>query len=130
MGRQGKRTLPDAEELKALLAELGLGVTREELKEMIREAVAACHKEVLSVKEAAAYLGVGISHLYKMMQARELPFSRPGGKKCFFRRSDLEEWMTRGRVSADEELTLQAGATMRTLPGIEEIVAKSRTRRR
>ena len=44
--------------------------------------------------EAARYIGRSISSLHKLTAARRIPFSQDGpGAKCFFRRSDLDDWM-------------------------------------
>ena len=43
---------------------------------------------------AARYIGRSISSLHKLTAARRIPFSQDGpGAKCFFRRSDLDDWM-------------------------------------
>lgn len=44
--------------------------------------------------DAARYIGRSISSLHKLTAARRIPFSQDGpGAKCFFRRSDLDQWM-------------------------------------
>jgi hypothetical protein len=44
--------------------------------------------------DAARYIGRSISSLHKLTAARRIPFSQDGpGAKCFFRRSDLDDWM-------------------------------------
>lgn len=50
-------------------------------------------KEFLSLNEAALYTGITKSTLYKLTHNRQIPYSKPSGKLCFFRRSDLDEWM-------------------------------------
>lgn len=75
-------------------------MTTEEIKELAKELgpqvgpyLAVCTKEVLSMEEAEIYTGLKKSYLYKLTSANMVPFSKPVGKKCFFRRKDLEDWM-------------------------------------
>ncbi|MCR4582235.1 MAG: helix-turn-helix domain-containing protein [Prevotella sp.] len=66
-------------------------------------------KEVLTSDEAARYLGVSKSCLYKWTMTRAIPhFKSPTGKMCFFNRKEIEMWMQSNRVQTDEELTQQA----------------------
>jgi hypothetical protein len=47
----------------------------------------------LSTKDAAAYLGMTSNALHKLTAAQSVPFEQesPGGK-CWFLRSELDEW--------------------------------------
>ncbi|MCM1517570.1 MAG: helix-turn-helix domain-containing protein [Pseudoflavonifractor sp.] len=56
-------------------------------------------KEFLSMDEAAQYTGIAKNTLYKMTHNRQIPYSKPSGKLCFFRRSDLEAWMMSNPVA-------------------------------
>ena len=55
-------------------------------------------KEMLTQQEAADYLGVSMSQLYKMTHKCEVPFYKPHGKNNFFDVSELAQWMRRNRV--------------------------------
>lgn len=48
---------------------------------------------VLSFKEACSYLGLSKSYLYKLTSSDIIPFSKPNGKKIYFDREKLDEWM-------------------------------------
>jgi len=50
-------------------------------------------KEILDFKEACKYLRVSDSLLYKLTSNKEIPFSKPNGKKIYFKRLDLDSWM-------------------------------------
>jgi len=65
-------------------------------------------KEVLTSDEAATYMGITKSYLYKLTMRREIPHSKPRGKMCYYNRKELEEWLQRNRVATDEELEAQA----------------------
>lgn len=55
-------------------------------------------REVLTLEEAAEYLSVSESHLYKLTSAKEIPCSKPTGKKLYFKRVELNEWMLSNRI--------------------------------
>lgn len=62
-------------------------------------------KPILSAEEAAEFLSMKTSYLYKLTSGRKLTFSRPNGKLIYFRRSDLEDFLLRNEIPAinDEE---------------------------
>lgn len=66
--------------------------------------------DMLNSDEAAEYLGVGKSNLYKLTSNREIPFYKPGGKACYFKREDLDNYKRSNRVSSDAELRMKAQA--------------------
>ena len=66
-------------------------------------------KEVLTSEEAARYLGVSKSCLYKWTMSRQIPhYKSPTGKLCFFNRAEVEAWMQSNRVATDDELETKA----------------------
>lgn len=67
-----------------------------------------CTKEVLTSDEAARYLGVSKSCLYKWTMARAIPHYKPNGKMCYFNRKEIEAWMQSVKVQTDAELEQQA----------------------
>jgi len=52
----------------------------------------------LTFKEAAKYLDYSESHLYKLTGRKAIRYYHPGGKKIYFDRKDLDEFMHRGKV--------------------------------
>lgn len=67
-------------------------------------------KKVLTTEEAARYLGVSISYLYKLTMLKKIPHSKPLGKKCYFDREELEQWLLANRIATNEEIEQQAQA--------------------
>lgn len=64
------------------------------------------NKRVLSLEEGCAYLGYKKSYVYKLISAGKLPYSKPNGKKIYFDREKLEDWMLSNPHDADiEQLT-------------------------
>lgn len=75
----------------------------------VAEHIANTSKEVLTTKEAANYLGISLSYLYKLTSRGEIPHSKPMGKVCFFSRPELEEWAKNtNRVASAEEIASRA----------------------
>lgn len=68
-----------------------------------------CTKEVLTSDEAARYMGVSKSYLYKLTM-RRIPHYKPAGKMCYFNRHELEAWLQGNRVATSEEIAERAGA--------------------
>jgi excisionase family DNA binding protein len=87
-------------------------VMAEELKEvadLITANTIFCTKEVLTSEEAAKYLGVSKSCLYKWTMSRQIPhYKSPTGKMCFFNRKEIEAWMQSQRVATEDDLQQQA----------------------
>ena len=86
-------------------------MTSEELKqigEFVSTNLVYCTKAVLTATEAAAYLGVSLSCLYKWTMKRVIPHYKPNGKLCYFERAELEKWMMSNRVATDQELETKA----------------------
>lgn len=52
-------------------------------------------KEVMNFPEACEYLGISSSHLYKLTSSSQIPHFCPQGKKLYFSRVALNEWMQR-----------------------------------
>lgn len=65
-------------------------------------------KDALTFNEASMLLDLSKSYLYKLTHSRQIPHYKPNGKKIYFKRSDLENWLFRNRVSTADELEHQA----------------------
>ena len=85
----------------------------EELKQiadLITANTIFCTKEVLTSDEAAKYMGVSKSYLYKLTMRQQIPHYKPMGKMCYFNRLELEQWLQSNRVSTSTEISQQAQA--------------------
>ena len=67
-----------------------------------------CTKEVLTSDEAARYLGISKSYLYKLTMERKIPHFKPMGKLCYFNRHELEAWLQTNRVAITDDIEQQA----------------------
>lgn len=72
-------------------------------------------KEVLTVEEAAKFMGMARSSLYKMTCEQSIPFYRPNGKMIYFEKADILSWIRRNRVYTQEEIDDAARIHMQTL---------------
>ena len=61
-------------------------------------------KTVLNFLEACEYLDLSQSHLYKLTSARHIPHFCPQGKKLYFKREELDNWLQRNRQLTNDEL--------------------------
>ena len=82
----------------------------QQVADLITANIISTTKAVLTVDEAARYMGIAKSTLYKMMMRREIPYSKPNGKVCFFDRQELEAWLMSNRVATSDEIRDKAQA--------------------
>lgn len=88
-------------------------MTPEELEKLalaIGRKVLFAQKEVLTLEEVAQYTGLKKSCLYKLTASKAIPHYKPNGKNCFFKRTELEEWLTTNPVATTADLTASAQA--------------------
>lgn len=60
--------------------------------------------EILSLIEAAKFLKASKSFIYKMTSQKLIPHYIPSGKKIFFKKSDLENWLLNNRIPPSSEV--------------------------
>jgi excisionase family DNA binding protein len=65
-------------------------------------------KQVLNFKEASTYLELSQSHLYKLTSTNAVPHYKPNGKKIYFQREELNNWLLRNRMNPLDEIEQQA----------------------
>lgn len=62
-------------------------------------------KEVLDLREAAQYLSISDSTLYKLKDSYPIPYTKPNGKKVYFKKADLDAFsMSRELSNAKQDL--------------------------
>lgn len=69
----------------------------EELESKIEEHILNT-KEFLDISEASKFMKLSKSTLYKLTSKGEITFYQPGGKKIFFYKTDLHEWIKKGKI--------------------------------
>lgn len=75
-------------------------------------------KSILSIDEAASYLQMAKSTLYKKTMSRQIPFYRPCGKLIYFDRAELEAWVLENRIATDDELRSRARTILNRRKGV------------
>lgn len=89
-----------------------------EIKELLKKQTLQ-QKEILTIEEASEFLGLSTSRLYKMTSNKEIPHYKPGGKKIYLNRQELEQWIFNSRVDSindiDDELDCYLSRTNKNL---------------
>lgn len=65
-------------------------------------------KNVLTLDEAATYMGISKSHLYKMTMLGSIAFYKPRGKMNYFDRAELEKFLLQNRITPADEIEAKA----------------------
>ena len=77
--------------------------TKKEVNELIQrvsvlEDLLCVSKEVLTLEEAALFMGISRSTLYKMTAAKKIPHYKTTA--LYFERAELDSWIRQHRVNA------------------------------
>lgn len=65
--------------------------------------------DILNASKAAEFLSMTKGLLYKLTSQHRLPYYKPCGKRIFFRKSELDQWLNKGRVATEAELQEKGG---------------------
>jgi len=80
----------------------------QKLADLITANLEIFNKEVLTSSEAAKYMGVSMSYLYKLTADKKIPHYKPGGKMCYINRVELKQWLQSNRVATGAEIAQKA----------------------
>lgn len=58
----------------------------------------------MNFQEACEYLNISKAYLYKCTHRRLIPYYKPGGKKIFFSKKDLDSWIFKNRINSETEM--------------------------
>lgn len=64
-------------------------------------------KSVLDIDEAVMLTGYSRAHLYRLTSEQRIPHFKKD-RKLFFRKSELEDWMTETRIPTVKEVEMDA----------------------
>ena len=67
------------------------------------------NEEMFTVSQAAAFLNLSVATLYSKVCRKEIPVNKQG-KRLYFYKSELSEWIKSGRRKTAEELQKEAFA--------------------
>ena len=62
----------------------------------------------LTFEEAADYLGLSKSYLYKLTCSNKIPHYKPQGKRLYFSKSELDIWLFRNPVKTTGKIEQEA----------------------
>lgn len=77
----------------------------EQLEKLVKGIPAAGKKddEILSIKQASKLLNLAVATIYSKVSKNEIPVNKQG-KRLYFYRSELMEWIKSGRNKTNEEI--------------------------
>lgn len=113
---RAEKMLDGSNDVKVLLAQQLYQQDLNEERIKALENIFLCQKEIFNLDEAAMYIGVSKSNLYKMTASRKIPHYKPAGRYIYFERSELDKWIREGAVKTEEQLSDQANAYTLTNP--------------
>jgi excisionase family DNA binding protein len=64
--------------------------------------------QMLTTAEAAEYMGISLSSVYKLTSQRTLPVYKPNGKKVYLKREDIDRYLSSHRLCSAEEIEQEA----------------------
>lgn len=64
--------------------------------------------EFLNSNEASLYLDISKSHFYKLTMEKTIPYYKPNGKKMYFKKSDLDLFLSSKKSKSINDLELEA----------------------
>lgn len=78
-----------------------------ELQE-IKQLLLLNSKTVLTPDEVSLMYGLSKDYLYHLTSERIIPFHKPNGKKIFFLKEEVENWLLQNRQDTTEETQQKA----------------------
>lgn len=80
-------------------------IVRKEIREALEEYLPIQNQsKILTIDEAATYLTISKSHLYKLTSRGTIPHSKQG-KRIYFSKAKLDVWLLENNVKGVTELT-------------------------
>ena len=106
---QVEQMLDDEKDVKILLAQQLIQQKQNEERLDALEGIYLCQKEIFNFDEAAAYLSMSKSTLYKLTAKKEIPHYKPN-RFVFFERAELDNWIRSAAVKSEVQLNDQVNA--------------------
>jgi excisionase family DNA binding protein len=76
----------------------------------IESLLVATQPKPLTLKEAAEFLDFSRSYLYRLTSQGRVPCYKPEGKRVYFDRAELVNWLKRNRIRPQEETEEKAAS--------------------
>lgn len=74
---------------------------------VIEQAIRMQVREVIDMDDCAVLTGYSKQHLYRLTSSHAIPHYRRGGK-VFFRKTEIEDWLTSVRIKTNDEIEKEA----------------------
>ncbi|MDC8101665.1 helix-turn-helix domain-containing protein [Chryseobacterium rhizosphaerae] len=71
-------------------------------------------EQILNFKQAAEFLSISLSALYKITHKKAITFYKPNGKLIYFKKSDLIKWMLSNEQQCQAEFAEDYLNTLKT----------------
>lgn len=71
----------------------------------IEKLIALSQDSLMNVKETAEFLKTSMAGVYHLVHTKRIPHYKPSGKKLYFMKLDLMDWIKSRRILTDEEMT-------------------------
>ena len=66
------------------------------------------NKNFYTTKEAAEYIGVSHSYLFKLMSKGLISYTKPSGKIAYFSKESLDNYLSLNRIKTQDEIDTEA----------------------
>ena len=73
----------------------------------IKSLITVSNAEFIGIDEASKHLGLSKTYLYSLVHKGKLPFYKPNGKKIYFNKLELNNWIAQSKVRSKDELENQ-----------------------
>lgn len=94
------------------MSELTLQALSDKL-DAIQNLTAVAAKTVLDLSEAALFTGFSEGHLYRLTSRKQIPHYKKN-RKLYFRKAELEEWLTEEVVPTEADVNSRAATYIAT----------------
>ncbi len=94
--------------------------------DQLQKTVEGTKDKILNFTEAATYLRLSKSYLYKLTSRKEIPHLKPGGKLVYFRQSDLDKWLLQRPVASRSQIEQQVWKSKNGRPQYSGMIGVSR----
>lgn len=65
-------------------------------------------KTVFNIDEVAIYTNLSKQYLYKLTSRKDIPYYSANGKKIYFKKEEIDNWLLRNRQATNEEVDQEA----------------------
>ena len=60
--------------------------------------------EFLTIHQAAQMMGITVNGVYRLTHMKKIAYYRPTGKRVYFKKADIENYLSQNRVKTETEI--------------------------